>query len=585
VKALDRGRWLNPSFRGSAWALFAGVAILLILPALLLPNPFGTDGPVHVRWQAAYAQALGHGHLFPRWLPGMNGHFGSPAFFFYPPLLQWLAALFAPVAPGDAGAIRRLALALGVLSLIGAQGCRCWLRALGASEAAAMMAGALWLVMPYRAFVDVYQRCALAEVASLCVLPWLGCCAVWLAQGRKGAWSAHAMAIAVLAYAHMPGMVIGYLLAAGHGLALVLAETGARRRAGLLLSLGTSALAGLAVSAAMLVPALSLLGQIVDPTAMSGERNQPHNWLLFSGTPWIDPVARLATIGVIAMTVVLTAGLARLATTAASPGARGVGWAMIATVLVVGVLNLGISRGFWDLQTPLSRIQFPFRLLGASSLAVCVLAGLAYDRGRAMGQAWRERLLWLLMAGLLMGDMAAFAYQRLRPRDTYPPTLAAILASNEDTSEYVLGDVPTLARLFAGRLAFAPNALAVRITGGDVGNRRLSLAYQAPHDQAPEGTAIALHQFAFTGWQCRVDNGPWLPAGQLQSGLSSRGGRVPLCAVPSGTHRLEARLPASPAEQAGLWLTLVGLATVILMLGLDIGRSRRMPDMTGSGPA
>jgi hypothetical protein len=72
------GRATGQGLRG--WLLLGALALLLALPALLLPNPFGTDGPVHIRWQAAFAREVWQGTLWPRWLPGMNAGFGSPAF-------------------------------------------------------------------------------------------------------------------------------------------------------------------------------------------------------------------------------------------------------------------------------------------------------------------------------------------------------------------------------------------------------------------------------------------------------------------------------------------------------------------------
>jgi hypothetical protein len=546
---------------GGGWVLFGVLAVVLVLPVLLLPNPLGIDGPVHIHWQVAFAETVWHGHLYPRWLPDMNQGFGSPAFFFYPPLLQTLGALFVPIAPGDHGAIARLALALVVLALAGAQGCRLWARALGLSARAALLGGALWLAMPYRALVDSYQRCALAECASLAVLPWLGLSAVWVAQGRRRAWAGHALAIAALAYAHLPGMVIGYLFAAGHGLALVLAEAEPRQRLRLAVALAGSALAGLAVAATMLVPALGLLGHLTDTTAMFGEAHQPHNWLLFGPKPWADYGMFVATAAILAMTAALALVLVQPVLATPDRQARHVGWAMFATVVAVGLLNLNLSRPVWDLQTPLSRIQFPFRLLGASSLALCMIAAIAHDRCRSAGRT----ALWLVCAGLLLADAAGLVHQRLYPSYSIPlpPTRTQIFADSQDTSEYVLGDLPAAEQAFGPRQAFAPDGPAPAIGPVHITARHVALDYRA---NTP--TAIALHQFAFTGWQCRIDDGAWTPASALRLGTAHGGAHVPLCTAPAGAHRLEARLPASAPERIGVWITLAGLAIVVVSLAV-----------------
>ena len=65
--------------------------------------------------------------------------------------------------------------------------------------------------VPYRCFVDVYQRGALAELAGICVMPWLLYCATRLQARRAGAWGGYALSVAALLYSHLPAavMVIG----------------------------------------------------------------------------------------------------------------------------------------------------------------------------------------------------------------------------------------------------------------------------------------------------------------------------------------------------------------------------------------
>jgi len=543
------------------WLLFAVFAFLITAPMLLSQNAFGSDAPVHIRWQIAFAREFWSGTVFPRWLPTMNRGFGSPAFFFYPPALQWLGALFAPLMPGDASAMRRLALGLAILFVLGAQGCRCWIRALGKSDAAAIFAACVWLASPYLAFVDLYDRAAFAESACFALLPWLGFSAVRVSQGRRHAWGYHALAIAALAYAHMPGMVIGYLFAATHGLALVLFETTPRRRLTVLAALGTSALAGLALAGAMLVPALGLLDHLVDLGAMVGERNQPRNWLLFSHIPWIDHSAWQMTTGTWALTLIMTAVLAPAALSSPARRLRCVAWAMVAIVGAVAVLNCRISLPIWQLQTPLSRIQFPFRLFGASSLAVSAIAGIYYDSRPASGRVLRTAIPWLFLAGMLAIDVGAVSYQRLRSRTEHPPVLAEIAASTDDSSEYVLGNLSDATAVFGNSLLLVPDGKQnpdLTVNDLKISNRSITLTYSVKSD-----TALALHQFSFTGWECRIDAGAWTPAQILQLGRSSFAAKVPVCRAPAGAHRMAARLPSPLPETIGFWLSLFGAALVL----------------------
>lgn len=550
--------WLHPAFRANC--LFFALSLLLMMPALWLSNPFGTDGPVHIRWQIHYAHAFWGGQPLVRWLPEMNAGFGSPAFFFYPPLLQAVSALFCVVLPGDTEAIRRLALGLVVLTWLSARACHAWLLGLGASRNGALLAGLLWLLMPYRAFVDVYQRAALAECASLALLPLAALAALWVAEARRFGWSLHALAVGLLAYAHLPGMVIGYLFLAAQGIALVISQPLAERRWHVLRSLTSSALVGLLLSAVMLVPALGLLDQLVDTTAMSGERNRPHNWLLFSSRPWVDPVAKLMTTGILLMTLTLACGLFQWACRDATARGRAVAWSMIGVVVAVALLNTELLHPFWDMPTPLGRIQFPFRLLGLSSLAVCVLAGLAYGND----ELWRARALWLLLFAVFVGDCSVFAYQRLRPREIFPLTVAQVLQSSYDSSEYVLGDPGPAFENPGGHGVSRGSAADLKILSEDLGNRRISVEYSAVR-----GSVIFLRQYAFTGWQCRIDAGPWYAAGNMAfpaigAKTAAATARIPVCAVPQGRHRLDVRMPASKPEKLGLMLGALGLVVIVL---------------------
>jgi hypothetical protein len=76
------------------------VSLLLAAPLIWFGFPAPThDGAIHALWAHHVATAFWDGELYPRWLPELNGGFGTPAFFFYPPLSTLSAVVFWPVAP------------------------------------------------------------------------------------------------------------------------------------------------------------------------------------------------------------------------------------------------------------------------------------------------------------------------------------------------------------------------------------------------------------------------------------------------------------------------------------------------------
>lgn len=69
------------------WVLsvLTGACSLLLLPFWLRGGSQGHDLFHHLLSGHFFAVQLWQGELYPRWLMEMNGAFGSPVFFFYPP--------------------------------------------------------------------------------------------------------------------------------------------------------------------------------------------------------------------------------------------------------------------------------------------------------------------------------------------------------------------------------------------------------------------------------------------------------------------------------------------------------------------
>ncbi|CAN5615116.1 hypothetical protein BH10PSE14_BH10PSE14_31510 [soil metagenome] len=532
--------------------LMALTSFVLVLPALIMGDAINGDIPVHVRWQAQFAELVWSGTPYPRWLPDMNQGFGSPAFFFYPPLIQWLGALFQPLLPGSGHAASRLVLAVWVISAAGGVGCWRWLCALRLAPHSAIFGGLVFLLMPYRCFVDVYQRGALAELAGMCVMPWLLCFATGMKAGRPGAWGGYALATGVMFYSHLPAALMGILFATGYVLVLA-----GRRNGRFVLRAAAATVVGIMIGALCIATALGLLHLITDTTAMWGPRNQPMNWLLFSSVRWDDTMHAM-TLAMIVMALVVGTLLAVPALGTQDPQARRVVLFLVLAILVVIFLNTAPSRPFWALQTPLSRIQFPFRLLSIHVVALSGLAAIAHHRfASAAGRraALRARLLWLGVPGLLLLDASLLAIQNYRNRDERPPTNQQMIASNVDSSEYVPGQMAAVSARFGAASSYALSGSAT--SRPLVWNaREIALAVDAATP-----SRLALRQFAFTGWQCRVDGGPWQGAATIPYPLN-----VAACAVPAGRHLLEARMPATWIERAGGLLTLGGLILALTSL-------------------
>ena len=553
----DSGR----SARGSiVWIVL--VSLALMLPALLVERTLAGDSHIHIHWQSQFGSLVWSSTPYPRWLPDMNYRFGSPAFFFYPPLLQWTGALFAPIFPGPANATMRISLALWALSAAGGLGCWYWVRAMGLRGAAPLLAALAYVLMPYRSYFDIYQRGALPELAGISVMPWLLCFAQRLKNGTPGAWGGYALSVAMILYSHLPAAEMGLIYATCY--VLVLADRTDWLR--FLLKAGTATIAGFMASALCIATALGLLKYIPNPTNMWGDRNQPVHWLLFSHERWQDPGVYVVVVALFVFTCVTSLALGAVSRRIESPMNRKIAWFLVISTLVILVLNMEPTRFFWAAQTPLSRIQFPFRLFSLTVLALSGLGALTFAHLQDKGFLGTARLRALAFGGFLVGllfiDVALFAVHAWHSRGHPPLNNAEILAEDTDTGEYVIGDIK-LVRARFGDAAYLPlqGEVSAKTTTWD--SRHISFDLLA----RGEGV-VALRQFAFTGWKCRIDGGAWQAPQSLPQPLN-----LPTCAVPPGPHRLDAVLDKTPVERVGGWLTLFGL---LIALADVAGVTRRL---------
>ena len=75
--------------------IISAVAVLSVLPMFFMPYTIG-DSALHVVRGNAYAELFWQGEIFPTWAYQFEGGCGGAEFFFYPPMLYFITALFEP---------------------------------------------------------------------------------------------------------------------------------------------------------------------------------------------------------------------------------------------------------------------------------------------------------------------------------------------------------------------------------------------------------------------------------------------------------------------------------------------------------
>lgn len=153
-----------------AFAVVAVASFVSLAFSLAGYPTMGHDADVHLNWLEQFSRLAHQGLWYPRWLSDSNAGFGSPTFYFYPPLPYWVASVvrwFVWFIPSPFYNLIALLPTLG--SLLTA---RFLLRQHSPNQLAVWTGALLYSFLAYR-FADVFVRDALTEHWALMFLPLL----------------------------------------------------------------------------------------------------------------------------------------------------------------------------------------------------------------------------------------------------------------------------------------------------------------------------------------------------------------------------------------------------------------------------
>lgn len=535
---------------GKEWALvplvLALASALLVLPIWLQGGTQGHDLFHHLLSGHYFARQLWQGELYPRWLMAMNGGFGSPTFFFYPPLPYYVSALFAgPAAPAQQAIYPLLSSATLALLLSGAFA-YLWLRAT-TPPGRALAVSLLYLILPYHLAMDLYARFALAEFWAFAWAPLILLGQDLAHRGLRQGLPLLILGLALLAFSHLPSLLLMMGLVSVRALWFAWRS---RTLAPCWIALGAQGL-GLCMAAALLLPALADQGAISMELMRGGMFDFRRNFLDRLPSGWGDWRFR----GHLAWQSLLTLALLLIAWAAAREprhpellcwGALGVG---------AFLMMLPLSQPLWSLLPPLQRVQFPWRLNLILTLATVAVVAL----GTPTHRPWQ----WLWWGTLLLTLITTLAYVRHAPLTQAPTREAMALEfdSKRSAREYRPRMVP--GGMFAPTLLAWKDEFQPPVSAEPPGAswtvhrwqpRALTLAVTAA---VP--TRLVLHQYDYPGWQAWLDERLMLTVGANPQGLMQLW-------VPAGSHSLTLRLTARWPERAGNALSLLGWLGWLLLL-------------------
>ncbi|HEH9398877.1 TPA: hypothetical protein SIA35_000841 [Aeromonas sobria] len=528
---------------------------LLLLPFWLRGGSQGHDLFHHLLSGHFFAVQLWQGELYPRWLMEMNGAFGSPAFFFYPPLPYYVSALFAGPEPLAHHAMIPLlwsnTLALGLSGLFA----YLWLRPF-ATPGRALAASLLYMALPYHLAIDIYARFALAESWAFVWAPLALLAQDRLCRRAPFALLLLALAVALLTLSHLPStlLILGLLTVRS----LLLAW-----RSKITLHLWPTLLGqlwGLAMASLLLLPALLDQGGISMDQMRIGMFEFHRNFL--DRLPETSSDWRFR--GHLAWLTLLTLVLLLVAWAAAREPRHPelLIWGTLGTLSFLMMLPL--SEPLWHLLPPLQLVQFPWRLnllLVIATVAVVALGVPAY-------RPWQW--LWWTVLALTLLSQAVYVHESPLTQTPQKSALDGEFDSKRSAREYRPKQVPK--GMFAPTLLAWKDEFQPAITTEQQGISWQILNWQPRQIvltvDAPAPAKLILHQFDYPGWQAKLDDTLPLTISSTRNGLIQ-------VWVPAGRHQVTFTLTARWPERLGYGLSLIAWLIWSLLLASQIRTLRR----------
>lgn len=540
--------WLTP-------LVIVAVTLAVMLPEMLIGPSTSDSLRFNIVWTDQWRTQFGWADLYPRWLASSWQGYGSPTFYFYPPLFFWIAGLADGLSLGTLetgtllSATSAIVLAFSGLTMAG------WLRA-HVGSGAALFGAVIYMLTPYHLY-DIYARAALAESSAYAVLPLVLLGVMRVGRSDTGGVVLLAVSYAALVCAHLPvALLTSVTLIPAYALWTLRASSWRR---GIIGNMLLGGVLGLSLAALYLLPALLLLPNIL-AEALSGRYFTPQSWFFLDSESWADPGV-MTLVMICWFAAAATIGLAALAR---PRSVEAMFWCAMGSVLLL--LVAGIPAAFWQLPA-ISQIQFPWRALILVDVAAVTAIMIAQPRPRLAVAA-----LIAVPVALAWALVVTSSEARLRATiGASGADLAVIRANYADAPEYLpAGSVlpldenglpnPAVTSIPRQRALVAGQGVLASAEATAEGGIAATVRSIAP-------ATITARRFVFPRWQV----------------LDGRGRAVPLVAtperlvawrVPAGTSTW--RMIAVPTAPERLGAAISAMALALLIGGLIVPFATRL---------
>jgi len=559
----------------SALLAYAFIVCLTALAGRTLADegfPGTHDGVIHLLNLAEYERCVDDGEFPCRWAANRGRGYGLPVFNFYPPLPYSLALVFIKLGCSHFVALK---VVFFLAMLLGNIGALCLARML-LGGAASTLAATLCTLAPYLA-LNVFVRGALAETWGYAWVPWVfaGSYAIAKVELPKF-WQllAFALAWAGLLLSHLLTVAMLVLPYAAWLLWLCVRFGWARVWRPMLVT----HLVAAGLSAFFVLPSVILKRATQDYALIESGFDFHNNFLstakiLFGLVPWgygyfRDPGGMSVRLGPLYWGLIVIGActvLYRRRTRSDNPPHLHFFWFAVGLGLFGLWMASRTSQPLWDILPFLAYVQFPWRFIGLSTLALAIAAGFVLDLIPSVN--FRLAALGALIVATLTMHLDYF---RWGSKESIGQTA---LTNPRTSADYIPGSFDFLPRfvqreVFEGLFATPiPSAVEVEEPSGmvirDMRKRSHSVAFAT---QAKSATRVRVNQLDFPGWTVHIDGRT--VAKSTRGDALARVGFV----VPKGSHRVEVRLERTAIQTSSLVLSIVTLALTLLFSFVLLGK-------------
>ncbi len=591
-------RRIDPGF-----VVVFAISIIAIWPFISRASlPEGTDAELHIFRLAELSYLLRGGEFYPRWAPNFYHGYGYPIFNYYAPLSYYLGFVLDILPRLDPVAAVKSVFIFGMLSAsFGMYGFvrDNWGRRAG------YVASAAFVYAPYLQYIDPHARGVLPESLSFGFFALV----LWALErlwrtGGHWSWLTSVILVAAVILTHnLMGLLFYSLLFAWSIWRLLFATEPAKRRYSARYPIFALSL-GLGLAAIFWLPVFFERNYVNLSTLIGKQDNYDFHTHFLTVSQLLAPSLKLdwgATEPAFRFNLGLAQwllggmGLILLLTRKVSQPRHLSFFALALAALLF--LMLPWSTVVWESLPFLPFFQFPWRLLGASSAMLAILAGagtegflslfkLSGSKESAKLSSWRTWDSWIAAGMVIFPMIFGLPLSQPAPWPEFGEVnhLRMTLIENTgrwlgttSTADYVPATVEGLPQRKGSVVAnfglgLPPDRInyAMLPEGATIETETIRPLHTRYTLDTPRATRLRLFLFDFPGWSVSID-------GQLvEKELGKPEGFI-VIPVPEGNHVIDVGFGSTPARTTAL---AVSSSSLLLMIVVAL----RLPSVPGLQP-